>query len=128
MKKKKENWKQILRDAPETRLFAENFVEPRRNNPYASLSERLHWRNIVFAVLVFYFAVCFMTGCYTIVGLKAQENVLVAQCNDALADNEKMKENVAWMKTDAAVETVAREQLGMVQPGEILITQKDENV
>lgn len=127
MKKKRKSWRQILREAPEARILSENFLEPKTDHLYATFTERLRWRNIIFAVLMMYFAVCFMTGCYTMVGLKAQENVLVAQRNEALANNQKMKENVAWMKTDRAVETVAREQLGMVQPGEILITQKDDN-
>lgn len=45
-------------------------------------------------------------------GLKAERRVL-------LAHNERMRERVEYLQTDAGVEEVAREKLGLVRPGEL---------
>ena len=45
-------------------------------------------------------------------GLKAERRVL-------LSHNERMRERVTYLQTDAGVEEVAREKLGLVRPGEL---------
>ncbi|MBS5594308.1 MAG: septum formation initiator family protein [Clostridia bacterium] len=101
------------------------FFQAKEASPYKTAFERLRWRNVVFAFLVLYLSISFVTGCYLIVDLKAQENQLIETRVEALKEQKNIKENVLYMKTDEAVEEVAREELGMVKPGEVLITQKD---
>ncbi|MFM9413057.1 septum formation initiator family protein [Peptococcus simiae] len=108
-----------------TDIFRRFFFSPKEKTPYRSAFERLRWRNVFFAFLVLYLSVSFVTGCYLIVDLKAQENQLIQTRIEALQEQENIKEDVLYMKTDEAVEEVAREELGMVKPGEVLITQKD---
>ena len=45
-------------------------------------------------------------------GLKAERRVL-------LSHNERMRERVEYLQTDAGVEEIAREKLGLVRPGEL---------
>ena len=67
----------------------------------------------------------FMHGCFAIIDLKAQENVVVAQIREEEVTKESLKSEVSHLKTDEAVEKTAREDLKMVKPGEILLTQRE---
>lgn len=125
MSRKTQNFKDVLKNGKEAKLCKDVFVQPKKEVPQATLFERLRWSKVLFAGLVLYLSICFMTGCYTIVDLKIQENQLTESRIEANKQVKEMEEKVKWMKTDEAVETIAREKLGMVQPGEVLISQKD---
>lgn len=68
-----------------------------------------------------------MNGCFTIIDLKAQQNDIVSQTQEAETQQKAYKNDVSYMQTNEAVEKTAREDLNMVKPGEILLTQRDKN-
>ncbi len=119
--------KNILKNGEEARFCKELFVNPKSDHEGESIFERLRWGKLLFAGVILYLGFSFVTGCYTIVDLKMQENHLMQSSEDAIKQTKIMKERVAWMHTDDAVQTIAREELGMVKPGEILITQTESN-
>lgn len=125
MSQKSNNFKDVIKNGREAKLCKDVFIQSKKEAPQASFFERLRWSKVLFAGLVLYLSICFMTGCYTIVDLKVQENQLTQSRLEAAKQTKEMQREVEWMKTDEAVETIAREELGMVQPGEVLITQKD---
>lgn len=82
---------------------------------------------VLIMVLLLYAGMSFMHGCFSIIDLKAQENVVVAQIREEEATQEKLKNEVSYLKTDEAVEKTARTDLKMVKPGEILLTQRENS-
>lgn len=86
--------------------------------------KKWNWTQILTFVLLVYVGMNFMYGCFAIIDLKAQENVVVAQIREEEATQETLKSEVSHLKTDEAVEKTAREDLKMVKPGEILLTQR----
>ncbi|HPC05609.1 MAG TPA: septum formation initiator family protein [Anaerolineaceae bacterium] len=53
--------------------------------------------------------------------LKNQLEVVQAQYDEALAQNERLKEKVAYAQSDKAVDEWAREQGHMAKPGDVVI-------
>lgn len=87
--------------------------------------KKWNWTQILTFVLLVYVGMSFMHGCFAIIDLKAQENVVVAQIRKEEVTKESLKNEVSHLKTDEAVEKTAREDLKMVKPGEILLTQRE---
>lgn len=87
--------------------------------------KKWNWTQVLTFVLLVYVGMSFMHGCFSILDLKAQENVVVAQIREEEATKENLKSEVSHLKTDEAVEKTAREDLKMVKPGEILLTQRE---
>ena len=89
--------------------------------------KKWNWHQILISVLLIYAGVSFMHGCYTIIDLKSQQNAIVAQTRVAEAQKKDLENEVSYMQTQEAVEKTAREELNMVKPGEILLTQRVNN-
>jgi cell division protein FtsB len=53
--------------------------------------------------------------------LKNQLEIVQAQYDEALAQNERLKEKVAYAQSDKAVDEWAREQGHMAKPGDVVI-------
>ena len=78
-------------------------------------------------MLVFCFMVIFMvvicTNIYSqtklIYNLKQEETTLTSQIDDEKKKNLQLNVNQDYYTSDAYIEKVAREQLGLVKPGEI---------
>lgn len=87
--------------------------------------KRWDWRQIAFAFVVVYCSVSFMNGCYSIVDLKAQQNEVLSQTQEAQAEQKTLRQQADYLETKEAVEKSAREDLQMVKPGEILLTRKE---
>lgn len=54
----------------------------------------------------------------------AQKNKLLEQRQELLADNEKLRKEVEKLNTPSYIEQLAREKLGLVKKGEIVIAPK----
>ena len=83
------------------------------------------WSRILVCVLLIYVGMSFMHGCFAIIDLKAQENVVVTQIRKEEAAKEGLENEVSYLQTEEAVEKIAREDLKMVKPGEILLTRRE---
>lgn len=87
--------------------------------------KRWGWQQVAFLCLVIYASISFMNGCFSIVALKAQENQVLAQTQEAEKEKERLENEVSYMQTQEAIEKTAREDLKMVKPGEIRLVQKE---
>ncbi|MEE0434681.1 MAG: septum formation initiator family protein [Peptococcaceae bacterium] len=85
------------------------------------------WTQILVCGILLYAGMIFMNGCFSIIDLKAQENAIVAQTQEAKAQQSDLENEVSYMQTQEAVEKTAREDLKMVKPGEILLTQREND-
>ena len=83
------------------------------------------WPQIAVFIILIYAGMTFMNGCFSILDLKAQQNAIVAQTQVAQAEQSDLENEVSYMQTQEAVEKTAREDLNMVKPGEILLTQRE---
>lgn len=86
--------------------------------------DRIHWKKVIVAGIIGYLLIGFLYGCFSILDLKDQENSIIDAKQQALAEQQALRDQVAYLQTDEAMEMIAREQLGMVKPGEVLITQQ----
>ena len=103
-----------------------NRQKAEKEQPSILQDEEKHWNwsRILICILLVYTGVSFMHGCYSIIYLKSQQNAIVAQTQDAEATQKELENEVSYMQTNEAVEKTAREELNMVKPGEILLTQR----
>lgn len=89
--------------------------------------KKWNWTQIAIFVVLIYAGMTFMNGCFSIIDLKAQQNTIEAQTQEAQAQQEDLENEVSYMQTQEAVEKTAREDLHMVKPGEILLTQRENS-
>ena len=85
------------------------------------------WTQIAVFIILIYAGMTFMNGCFSIIDLKAQQNTIVAQTQVARTEQSDLENEVSYMQTKEAVEKTAREDLKMVKPGEILLTQRENS-
>jgi cell division protein FtsB len=71
------------------------------------------------AVIVIYFLGTFTMNLIQTQQLDDEETRLIAEIQDLQARYERLQELEEYLNSDAYVETVAREQLGLVKEGEI---------
>lgn len=83
------------------------------------------WSWILTCALLIYVCMSFMHGCFSIIDLKEQDNVVVKQIREEEAAQKGLENDVSYLQTEEAVEKIAREDLKMVKPGEILLTRRD---
>jgi len=57
--------------------------------------------------------------------IESQKNELIRQKNDLIAKNEKMRQEIEKLNTPSYIEQLAREKLGLVRKGEILVAPKE---
>lgn len=74
---------------------------------------------MVFVVIFVYLAVSFVLQEFTVLGLVEQVRSLERQASELEAANAELKEEIQYARTDAYIEQVAREELGLVWPNEI---------
>jgi len=81
----------------------------------------MNLKTILIACVSIYVAIHLAIGMTNIVELKMQQKSLANDLAAATAEKQQLEENLAYMSSDEAVEKNAREKLGLVQDGEILI-------
>jgi len=58
--------------------------------------------------------------------LKNEEHTIAEQIDSEKKKSVELKSNADYYKSDAYIESVAREKLGLVMPGEIVFINKDK--
>lgn len=75
-------------------------------------------KNIAILILISIFCFSFVRQQLTMKKIEVQINQSQEDLEKLKESNEKLKEEVNLSKTDAYIEKMARERLGMVKPGE----------
>jgi cell division protein FtsB len=82
---------------------------------------------IVTCFLMFFVTVIFVNLYFqakTLYELKNDEHQIAMQINSEKKKNLELKSNADYYKSDAYIENVARDKLGLVKPGEIVFVNK----
>lgn len=88
--------------------------------------QRLVWKKLAVSLVFVYVVVHLIGGCFTIVDLKKQEQVIATELAQAKIEQSGLEALVSYMSTDEAVEKLAREKLGLIKPGEIVVVRADD--
>lgn len=75
----------------------------------------------VFFGLLAYMVFSFSQGFYQAYQLKQEIKVLEAELTEVQAKNNRLAEEFAYSQTPEAIEKIAREKLGLIKPGEMVI-------
>ena len=76
------------------------------------------WKKIRYAVFVL-FAIVLVQQVYTIYSLHQEKQQLEQQLQELKQENESLLEQKKLLEDDKHIEGVAREELGLVKPGEV---------
>ena len=60
-------------------------------------------------------------GVFSIIDLKRQQSAVAEQLQQAYQDQAELQQKIDYMNSEEAIERAAREKLGLVKPGEIII-------
>ncbi len=88
---------------------------------------RLNIKNIAIVLVALYVVCHLMYSTASIVDLKMQQRQLTADLEAANAEQVELQAELEYMHTDEAMEKIAREKLGLVKNGEVLIRHIDTN-
>lgn len=84
-------------------------------------------KNIAILILILIFCFSFVRQQLTMRKIEVQINESQEELKKVKENNEKLKEEVNLSKTDAYIEKMARERLGMVKPGEKKVQISENN-
>lgn len=82
---------------------------------------RLNWKKIILLAFCVYAAVRLVYGFGEIYNLKQQKAQVDAQIEAAMTEQNNLQLQVDKMSEPEEIERVAREQLGYVMPGEVVL-------
>ena len=101
----------------------------KKNRKKVSTQNKLQTRIVMMIVLVVFVAIGVNTYSTYLKyqDLKAQEAELDLAIAEAKAEKESLLEKDDYMKTDEYVKDVAREEFGMVEPGEYILKSDTED-
>lgn len=92
--------------------------------PHEPLIDRIKWQRVLVLFALAYLLLSFMYGAFSILDLKDQENAIRIQMQAELEDQARLHAEIDYLQTDEAIEALARKELGMAMPGEVLIAEQ----
>lgn len=96
--------------------------KPRRRFVNPRLLSAITLRRVLALVFLLYLAGIVAIQEANVAVIRRDTQLAVAQLKEVHQANEGLRERVKALQTDAFVETLAREEFGLVKPGEIPIT------
>ena len=79
--------------------------------------KKLKVRHLLFLLFLIYVATTLILQQFKIVDLARQEAQLKLQLKEAMEHREELKKEISLLHTDGYIEKVARDELGLVKPG-----------
>ena len=86
---------------------------------------KLNTRKFVIALVTVYVVCHLIYGTTSIVDLKMQQSQLSQELDAAYTQQTELQAELEYMSSEDAVEKIAREKLGLVRDGEVLIRHVD---
>ena len=87
---------------------------------------KMNWRRMIVAGFALYVLCQFIISFSSIVELKKQEAAVEAELEAAYREQAELEEQIDYMQSEEAIEKTAREKLGLIKEGEILIQRVKE--
>ena len=88
-------------------------------------SKKLNVKKTIITLAAVYATCHLIYGATSIVDLKTQQNQLAQELDAAYTVQTELQAELEYMSSEDAVEKIAREKLGLVKDGEILIRHVD---
>ncbi len=88
-------------------------------------TKKMSTRKAVILLVACYVIFHVLYGFTSIVDLKMQQNQLAQELDTAYAEQAELQSQLEYMSSEDAIEEIAREKLGLVKNGEILIRHVD---
>lgn len=82
--------------------------------------KRIKWSRVLLLIFLVYFVYTFTAQQLKINDLKRQEMELSREIERLSAERAELQREIELLNTDSYIEELARDQLGLVKPGEIL--------
>ncbi len=89
--------------------------------------KKLNTRKLVITLVAVYVVCHLVYGTTSIVDLKLQQGQLSQELDAAYTEQAELQVELEYMSSEDAVEKIAREKLGLVRDGEVLIRHVDSN-
>ena len=89
--------------------------------------EKINWKKIALGIFCVYVAVRLICGFGEIYTLKQQKAQIDEQMEAAMIEQRTLQSKVDKMAQPDEIERVAREQLGYVMPGEVILKKIEDN-
>lgn len=87
---------------------------------------QINWRKLTVVIFAAYVFCQCAFGIFDIMELKKQEAELEAELEAAYQEKADLEESIDYMQSEEAIEKAAREKLGLIKEGEILIQRVTE--
>ena len=87
--------------------------------------KKINAKKLVISLVAIYVVCHLLYGAGNIVDLKLQQRQLAQELDAAYATQTELQAELEYMSSEDAVEKIAREKLGLVKDGEILIRHVD---
>lgn len=82
--------------------------------------KRFKIRHLILLVIVIFLVVTITKQQLKINKIKGEQAMVEAQIQEALKEQQELKKQIELLKTDSYIEKIARDELGLVKPGEII--------
>jgi len=82
---------------------------------------------LAFIIVFIYLAASLVIQQFELLGLQTRVRELERQVENLQAANQELQEQIEYARTDAYIEQVARERLGLVRPNEVLYTTGEDS-
>lgn len=99
---------------------------PQKHKTEKTMLQRMRWGKFLVCIFAVYFALNLFGGFFSIYELKKQHSEVSAQVDAARQEQEQLLQQIDYMATEPAIEKAAREKLGLVMPGEIMIVKVND--
>jgi cell division protein DivIC len=83
--------------------------------------KRLKVRHLLFLIFLIYVVSTLIMQQFKIVDLARQETQLKLRMKEVVDQREELKKEISLLHTDSYIEKVARDELGLVKPGEYIL-------
>lgn len=90
-------------------------------------AKKMNARKVVIYLVAGYVTFHLLYGVTSIVDLKLQQKQLAMELDAAYTEQASLQAKLEYMNSEDAIEEIARESLGLVKNGEILIRHIDTN-
>ena len=87
--------------------------------------KRINAKRVIITLVAVYVVCHLVYGGVSIVQLKMQQKQLIQEQSIAEAEQVKLQAELEYMDSEDALEKIAREKLGLIKDGEILIRRVD---
>ena len=115
--------KRRLEDRRQPQLQENRVYQPTtaRTRPPKPWYKKVRWKKVALCLFALYVTFNLIGGIFSIIDLKQQQSQVAQQLQQAYSEQAALQQKIDYMNSEEAIERAAREKLGLVKPGDIVI-------